>query len=969
MRPTTLHLFSEFPKRLNVNRRRLFLTLTLLVVGLAFAVGRSRGLWLSQAAAGNAIMGVISGTVFQDYNANGARDANTGLANAGSGDIAVGVDQGISGVFVIAYLASGEVAGTATTDGEGNYSLNASGAAPYRVEFTTLPNGFRPGPFGPDSRTPVQFVSSNNASNVSLGLVVPEEYCQNNPVLVTGCYVGDDQNTDSPGLITFPYSAGSTRDSGAGPYTDFDQPPPGVLAKARQVGTTWGIGYSRSARQLYVSAFMKKHAGFGPAGTGAIYKIDLSSSAVTVYADLNAIFGAGAAGANLHDNGNFDTDNGNTGWDAVGKNSLGGMAVSDDGKKLYLMNLADRELYELPLDAAPDSSNIRRRSVPLNPPGCANSLDVRPFAVNFSNFDGGKIYVGMVCSAESTITQTVPDGDAGKLQAYVYSVNPATLEFSASPVFQMALDYPRRCADSAQLGPGNCFAAAWRAWSPVYRNIGTSVGVGPANLSRGIYPQPMLTDLAFDRGNLILGFRDRAGDQFGNATLDNPAENLIRYYGVGAGDTLRACGDPTSGWTLERNGRCGGVGTSPQNSGEGPGGGEYYFRDESPPFTDEIFLGGMLQIPGFPDLAANALDPIPIFDLANLFDGGVRWQANDSGGLRKSYRIYNGDLGLLGPFGKANGLSDLVALCDPAPIEIGNRVWRDDNGNGIQDANEAGLNGVRVLLFKNGGQAGETTTGTSGEFYFNSSNVSGGLLPAMEYEIRVAQSQMPLIGLMLTKKDADGTANGDSRDSDAATNGINAVITLTTGAAGETNHTFDIGFQPPQPMPTPTPMMPKSSKCDTICFRAPQYYLLNLDRLPRGTVLIGGINNNQPVSSSNTQAIALALRGRVTGTLPLTSPQRLNQEFVAAQLSINAAGGAGSPVAYNAFWSMLGCYQISFAPVTLSNGAAISPNSMLNDLFQQSQLAILENRTADMNALAAIFDLLNGNDPLGRCGR
>src|SRR6185436_5977868 len=177
---------------------------------------------------------------------------------------------------------------------------------------------------------------------------------------------------------------------------------------------------------------------------------------------------------------------------------------------------------------------------PLNPPGCSNALDVRPFAVNFN---GGQIYVGMVCSAESTITQAAPNGDATKLQAYVYSVNPTTLNFSASPVFQIALDYPRRCTDSAQLGPGNCFSAAWRSWSPVHRNIGTVVGVGPPNLSRGIYPQPLLTDLAFDRGNLILGLRDRAGDQFGNATLDNPAESVLRYYGVSAGDALRACGD------------------------------------------------------------------------------------------------------------------------------------------------------------------------------------------------------------------------------------------------------------------------------------------------------------------------------------------------------------------------------------------------------------------------------------------
>ena len=774
----------------------------------------------------------------------------------------------------------------------------------------------------------------------------------------------------------------------------------------------------------------------------------------------------------------------------------------------------------------------------------------------------------------------------------------------------------------------------------------------------------MLTDLAFENGNLILGLRDRAGDQFGNATLDNPDEPLVRYYGVSAGDTLKACGSPATGWTLENNGRCGGMGAAPQNSGEGPGGAEFYFRDESVPFTDEIFLGGMAQIPGHPDVVINSFDPIPLFDFDNLFDAGPRWHRNASGSLAKTYRIYNGNLGLLGPFGKANGLSDIVLLCDPAPIEIGNRIWKDVNGNGIQDAGEPGLSGIRVRLLKNGIQVGETTTDSNGEFYFNNSNVSPSLLPTMTYDIAVDRTQTALNGFTLTRENQDSSQNGDSRDSDAVISGNDAVIRLTTGGAGSSDHTFDMGFvqpggpitiacppnitatitvtgatsavvnyptpattggvtnitctppsgstfplgtttvscvasnatgfvscsfavivQQPQPTidcpinmtvtattstggvvtyptptatngatvtctppsgstfpigtttvtctatnsagsascqftvtltppvqkptidcpinmnvtattstggvvtyptptatngatvtctppsgstfpigtttvtctatnsagsascqftvtltpavqkptidcpinmtvtattstggvvtyPTPTatngatvtctppsgsvfpvgtttvtctatnsagsascsftvtmaPMMAKSNKCDTICFRSPQYYLLNLNSLPRGSVLIAGVNNNQPVSTSNRTQIGLALRGTATG-FGLTPLQRLNQEFVAAQLSVIAAGGDGSPVAFNAFWSMLSCYNLNFASVTLSNGFVLSPASMLNDLFEQSQLAIRQNRTADMEKLAAVLDLLNGNDPLGRCGR
>src|SRR5262249_24772434 len=51
----------------------------------------------------------------------------------------------------------------------------------------------------------------------------------------------------------------------------------------------------------------------------------------------------------------------------------------------------------------------------------------------------------------------------------------------------------------------------------------------------------------------------------------------------------------------------------------------------------------------------------------------------------------------------------------------------------------------------------------------------------------------------------------------------------------------------PEPTPTPTPA-PMPIKCDTICFRSSTYFLLRLDFLPSGSILIGGVNLNNPVS-------------------------------------------------------------------------------------------------------------------------
>jgi len=760
---------------------------------------------------GLAASGVITGVVFQDFNSNGVRDLNPVAVNDGAGNIGLASDRGAQGVTITAYGPTGAAAGSAVSGADGGYSLTATGAGPYRIEFSNIPAGFQPGPHGPNAGSTVQFVPDGNSSNINLALVIPQEYCQNNPSLVTSCYVGGPQNVDSEVIISFPYSAGTTRDTGSAPFSDYDAPVHGILARARQTGTTWGLAYSRSGRILYAAAFMKKHAGFGTDGPGAIYKIDRSnpgSPAVTTFVNLNTVLGAGAAGNDPHNQSDYIRDNGDAAWDAVGKISLGGLAISDDETKLYAMNLASRQLLEIPIGVAPTSANIRSRGVPLNPPGCPGANDVRPFAVNYYQ---GKVYVGMVCSAESTISPSAPAGDASKLQAYVYSVDPASLDFSASPVLQTPLNYTRRCADSAQQGPGNCFSASWRAWSPAYKNTGTE--------GRGVYPQPWLTGIAFDRGNMILGLRDRGGDQFGVMALDNPADNIL-YYGVSAGDLLRACGGPASGsWALESNGRCGGVGSAPQNSGEGPGGGEYYFRDEGMPFHDEVSAGGVLVVPGRPDVAFTMFSPIPGFDLTALFDGGVRWLNNGTGGYTKAYRVYDGQQAFNGPFGKANGLGDLEAFCDLAPIEIGNRVWRDLDGDGIQDAGEPGVAGVTVrLTAPDGALLATAVTDANGDYYFSSAtgaNTSNsifgisGLRPnTAGYKIRLNNpadftGNGPLANNNLSPIDAGGNSQ-DQRDSDAMMMDGSPAASFNTAGAGANNHTYDFGFIPQAQPPTIT---------------------------------------------------------------------------------------------------------------------------------------------------------------------
>ncbi len=195
--------------------------------------------------------------------------------------------------------------------------------------------------------------------------------------------------------------------------------------------------------------------------------------------------------------------------------------------------------------------------------------------------------------------------------------------------------------------------------------------------------------------------------------------------------------------------------------------------------------------------------------------------------------------------------------------------------------------------------------------------------------------------------------------------GTTTVTCTAMNAVATVSCSFTVTVMASSTPPTPG----RNGGCVTMCFRSPQYYLLNLNRLPGGTVVISGVNGNRPISTSNKDLIELALRGNPTGFGSLTPQQRFNQEFVATQLSLNARGGPASPALLGPLASALSCYGVSFDSVTLRNNATLSTSSSLKDLVDQAHAAIRENRAADFGPLADILDKLNGNEILGRCVR
>ncbi|HSG31728.1 MAG TPA: proprotein convertase P-domain-containing protein [Thermodesulfobacteriota bacterium] len=483
--------------------------------------------------------GEVTGTAFRDYNANGSQDTN---------------EPGISGIEVFATDENGTTAST-TTGSDGSYIIAAGAGLTgnVRIEFS-LPAG---GALdfledGAPGATNVQFFDITSGACANAAFNNPAQFCESNPTMVTNCYVDGDNligpNQDQDVLVSFPFNSSG------------DITPPNHEAEAEQIGTTWGLAYQRSSDTLFAGAFQKRHTGYGPNGTCAIYELENPGDnqdgdgdagiAPALFVDLNSTFSVNC-GTNPHPGGtNFSVDSAS--FDAVGKRALGDMDISEDDLTLWTVNLNTKDLIEIPLGTDPTTPTVPGAifthpttaldDVCAGAPVNASASDFRPFALEVHD---GRVLLGGVCSAES-------NGLVSSLYGVVFEFNPGntsgTGSFNTSPLLLFPLNYDRGCGFGIA-SITTCFGPAdWEPWVANWGGFSWNVLFGDGTREIGL-PQPMLTDLELtEEGDLIIGLRDRFGDQTGFAELaTNPPGGGTIFSGDGEGDILLATSNG-SGW-------------------------------------------------------------------------------------------------------------------------------------------------------------------------------------------------------------------------------------------------------------------------------------------------------------------------------------------------------------------------------------------------------------------------------------
>ncbi|MEY3641704.1 MAG: hypothetical protein RLZZ199_1509, partial [Actinomycetota bacterium] len=822
-----------------VPRRVLFVFLLVSVALLSTAA--------PQRGSASGVSGTITGTVFQDFNSNGSRDVAIAIGRA--------VDVGVAGIEVRGFDSTGAVVGSTTTIADGTYTLSISAATTnaIRVEFTipsavSALSGMRSsfatttGASGSQYGSSVQFATIGN-TGVNHAVNKPTEYCQNNPALVTCAADLGTGGTENVGAFTV--------SSAVANFSDVS-PNSTRIGSSRLLGSVFGIGVDRS-RNTYYGTYVRRSQEYGQAGAvNAIYRINVDRpGTVTTFVTLPGTLPSHDAAAA----GGFGAYSGDTAiFERVGRIGLGDVDVTPDGSTLLAVDMDESapKLYFVPILGVADAVTAGTpSSIAIPRPSGISGVSCpgtwHPMGIGAR---GTRILVGGTCGAENTVTTSAPrGGDPTQSTIFVLEYTGA-LDGTGSfqTIWGTSLAYERGCLYSerdtgripcnpATSQAGGVMSADWTAWNE-YPNLSRPVGDPPGGLLVA-NPQAMLANIEIaDNGDLVLGLRDRLTDQVRRGLPAYSLAYVNSAYGTppdpyptgswlsGGGDMLRVCNTGSS-LVTEANGTCAGL------AGSGledhlTGRKEFYWDpfpnliNSGTPAHSETSGGSTASMPGYPGLWATA------YDVTGLSQQGLHswgscsaWEAGATAcrGPATGFGSVNGGYGFgnLNGFHKGNGLADLEVICDMAPVQIGDRLWFDTDGDGVQDPGEAPIQGVTVRLYDGAGNLVSTAkTNANGEYSFSSTvneaadggptpDASGGnLFPGLAHSIRLDNpadytGSGPLAGYTVAPRDSTTTQANDNEngiDSDASVVSGYPRVDVAALMPGANDHSFDVGFVP-----------------------------------------------------------------------------------------------------------------------------------------------------------------------------
>ena len=769
----------------------------------------------------------LSGIVFRDYNGNGQKN-NISSFN----------EPYVSGITVKAFNAANmQVGPTKTTDASGAYSFTTGeipNGTPVRIEFSGLGTNDYPSANGTQNGTNIQFVTTGAGVTANFAINANDDYWNNNTnpspsflviAVRRGYAVGGFQATEGTVLqanttLTGPYNPANSATPPTGTIT--------TVATQEQTGSLFGLALQKKQQRYFAAAILKRAVEVGPQGLGGIYVFEKSGVNFSLTGSFTLQGVTPANGGGVLDfgtvtrnkitpsNNNYLANNGNwpgesrdiDAYAKVGTVAYGDIEADPNSNKIYMVNLFQRRLIVFDASAATATLNAASTTtlapfttayditaLPGMPAPTGAGNNIRPYAVKIYKGVG---YLGVVSDAMAT-------QNAGHLRGYILQFDPNNIAAGVTNVLTINFNtWPTS---------GSRY---WNAWATTWAQAG-----GTATSTNTIeYPTPMIAGIEFNEdGSMDIGIKDRWGDQGANFEL-NPVAGATGHTQCSInGDLLHACWIGT-GWALEgTSGSCtqtGANGAGASNSygtgySYGNTGNEWY-ADRSGDGGSENSIGGMTKLMGSGKSLTTIYDPMGQGETngSNYWSTqGIQYNNVTTGVKTQIARIIadsDGDMD------KANGMGDIELLNEEEPIQIGNRIWSDANGNGIQDAGEtaAGVpNGTTVTLrspgidgvYGNGDdQTWTTTTDANGNYYFSTlssadnrkpatwSGVGNTLLPGFEYRVEVAT---PTNG-QLTKTNAAGNSV-DNIDNDASLNGSTAIVVFNTS---NTNHNFDIGFKP-----------------------------------------------------------------------------------------------------------------------------------------------------------------------------